>query len=243
MADGQVSVLATAALMPLAMAFTFASALVLPIMALAFAATLVLPAVLFIVAMAVAIIAIAVAGTTAGAGNLPGHRGGNFLIRGGATVFDRHHKILVNGGKHFIQHLARLQKAIAQRVVNHIPAQFVELGDLLLRGRHTVHTLVAQLLAVFVNLAEQIRSIGVLVEKAYAGLGGNNFLVFGEGGGQLRGQFDKLGGKGCICHIGGHSTTSGARLQESILSAHGKVSAGAPGGKTQFTLADPGKKK
>ena len=149
----------------------------------------------------IAIAAVTVAATAAGAGaHLLIHGLGHLLItRGGALLYSQA-EVLVHHGKHVIQHLAGFQEALAQLILHHSRAQLVKLAEFLLRGGHTLHVLVTQGFAIFAHLAEQIRGFRVLVEKTNTGLGGHYFLAACKSGGQFACELCQLWGKGSICH-------------------------------------------
>ena len=149
----------------------------------------------------IAIAAVTVAATAAGAGaHLLIHGLGHLLITGGGALLDSQAEVLIHHGEHVIQHLARFQEALAQLIFHHSRAQLVKLAEFLLRGGHTLHVLVTQGFAIFAHLAEQIRGFRVLVEKTNTGLGGHNFLAACKSGGQFACELCQLWGKGSICH-------------------------------------------
>ena len=178
--------LSTLALMAFAMA---TAALVFTI---AMATTLALVLLSMLLTIALAIVAVAAATTAAGAAHLLSHGLGNLLIRGSSTLLDSNAEILIHNGKHIIQLLTSLQEALADRVIHHILAQAVEGGDFLLGRRHTLHVLVAKLLAIFIDLAEKVGGFGVLVEETDAGLGRNYLLALCKCSGQLSCQFHQF---------------------------------------------------
>ncbi len=121
------------------------------------------------------------------------HGVGDFFVRGGGAFFDGEAEVLVDGAQQFIELLASFEEAGAKRVGDDVGAEGVEFGDFFLRGGHAGHVLVAQFFAVFVYFAEEVGGVGVLVEEADAGFGGDDFLALRDGGGQLGGELDKLG--------------------------------------------------
>ena len=127
---------------------------------------------LALLAVAVAVVAVAVAATAAAAGaHLLIHRFSHLGIGGSAALVDREAEVLVHRAEHIIEQLTSLEETLAVLVVHHGLAQLVELGNLRLRRRHTLHMLVAQLLAVLLDLAEEIRRLGVLIKETDASLG------------------------------------------------------------------------
>ena len=162
----------------------------------------------------VAITAVAVAATTAGArAHLLGHGLSHLLIAGGSALLDGKAKVLIHNRKHIIQQLAGLQEALAQLILHHGRAQLVKLVQLLLRGGHTLHVLIAQSLAIFAHLAEEVGSLGILVEKTNTGLGGHYFLAVCKSCGQLADQLCQFRGKGSICHNARNLSTNHPILQ------------------------------
>lgn len=151
-----------------------------------------------VLAIALAVVAIATATTAAGAAYLLVHGVSHLLIGGGAALLDSDAKVLVHNVEHFVELLASLEESLADGVVNHVLTQTVECGNLLLRGGHALHVLVAELLAILVDLAEKISGFGVLVEKADTSAGGNDLLALSNGIGQLGGELHQFGRKGCI---------------------------------------------
>lgn len=176
------------------MAFTMATAaFTVAVTALALVLTLTV-----VLAVALAIIAIATATTAAGAAYLLVHGVGHLLIGGGAALLDGDAKVLVHNVKHFVELLASLKESLADGVVNHVLTQTVKGGNLLLRGGHALHVLVAELLAILVDLAEKVSGFGVLVEKADTSAGGNDLLALSNGIGQFSSELHQFGRKGCI---------------------------------------------
>ncbi len=151
-----------------------------------------------VLAVALAVVAIATATTAAGAAYLLVHGVGHLLIGRGAALLDGDAKVLVHNVEHFVELLTSLEEPLADGVVNHVLTQTVKGGNLLLRGGHALHVLVAELLAILVDLAEKIRGFGVLVEKADTSAGGNDLLALSNGIGQLGGELHQFGRKGCI---------------------------------------------
>lgn len=151
-----------------------------------------------VLAIALAVIAVAAATATAGAAYLLIHGIGNFFIGRGAALLDSDAKVLVHNVEHFVELLTSLEESLADGVVNHVLTQAVKGGNLLLRGGHALHVLVAELLAILVDLAEKISGFGVLVEKADTSAGRNDLLALSNGIGQLGGELHQFGRKGCI---------------------------------------------
>ena len=170
--------LVTVAMAATALAITMAAAALVTITMTTAAALMLTFFVLL--AIALAVIAIAAATTAARAAHLAGHSLGHFLISRSAALFNGNAKILVHNRQHFIKLLTCLQKALTYRVVNHILTQLVERGNFFIGRGHTLHVLIAQLLAVLVDLTEEVGSLGVLVEKADAGFGRHNFLALSK---------------------------------------------------------------
>ena len=176
------------------MAFTMtAAALTVAMTALALVLALAV-----VLAVTLAVVAIAAATATAGAAYLLVHGVSHLLIGGGAALLDGDAKVLVHNVEHFVELLTSLEEALADGVVNHVLTQTIESGNLLLRGGHALHVLVAELLAILVNLAEKVSGFGVLVEKADTSAGGNDLLALSNGIGQLGGELHQFGRKGCI---------------------------------------------
>ena len=142
-----------------------------------------------LLAIALAVVAVATATTATGAAHLLSHGSSYLLIRGGATLLDGNAEVLVHNSQHIIQLLTSLQEALADGVVNHVLTQTIEGGDFLLRRGHALHVLVAELLTVFVHLAEQVGGLGVLIEKTNTGFGRYHLLALGKSIGQLGGDF------------------------------------------------------
>lgn len=151
-----------------------------------------------VLAVALAVVAIAAATAATGAAYLLVHGVGHLLIGGGAALLDGDAKVLVHNVEHFVELLTSLEESLADGVVNHVLTQTVKGGNLLLRGGHALHVLVAELLAILVDLAEKISGFGVLVEKADTSAGGNDLLALSNGIGQLGGELHQFGRKGCI---------------------------------------------
>ena len=151
-----------------------------------------------VLTVALAVIAIATATTATGAAYLLVHGVSHLLIGGGAALLDGDAKVLVHNVEHFVELLASLEESLADGVVNHVLTQTVECGNLLLRGGHTLHVLVAEFLTILVDLAEKVSSFGVLVEKADTSAGRNDLLALSNGIGQLGGELHQFGRKGCI---------------------------------------------
>lgn len=151
-----------------------------------------------VLAVAFAVVAVAAATATAGAAYLLVHGVSHLLIGGGTTLLDSDAKVLVHNVEHFVELLTSLEESLADGVVNHVLTQAVKGGNLLLRGGHALHVLVAELLAILVDLAEKISGFGVLVEKADTSAGGNDLLALSNGIGQLGGELHQFGRKGCI---------------------------------------------
>lgn len=185
------------------MAFTMtAAALAVTMTTAAFAVTMTALALVLtlavVLAVALAVVAVAAATAATGAAYLLIHGIGNFFIGRGAALLDSNAKVLVHNVEHFVKLLTSLEEALTNGVVNHVLTQTVEGGNLLLRGGHALHVLVAELLTILVDLAEKISGFGVLVEKADTSTGGNNLLALSNGIGQLGGELHKFGRKGCI---------------------------------------------
>lgn len=170
-----------------AAAFTVAMAALALVLALA-----------VVLAVALAVVAIATATTAAGAAYLLVHGVGHLLIRGRAALLDSNAEVLIHSGKKFIQLLTSLKEALADGVVNHILTKAIKGGDFLIRGRHTLHVLIAQLLSILIHLAEEVSGLGVLVKKTDTGPGGNDLLTLSEGVGQLGSNLNKFRSKRCI---------------------------------------------
>ena len=151
-----------------------------------------------VLAVALAVVAVAAATATAGAAYLLVHGVSHLLIGGGAALLDGDAKVLVHNVEHFVELLTSLEESLADGVVNHVLTQAVKGGNLLLRGGHALHVLVAELLAILVDLAEKISGFGVLVEKADTSAGGNDLLALSNGIGQLGGELHQFRRKGCI---------------------------------------------
>lgn len=151
-----------------------------------------------VLAVALAVVAVAAATATAGAAYLLVHGVSHLLIGGGAALLDGDAKVLVHNVEHFVELLTSLKESLADGVVNHVLTQAVKGGNLLLRGGHALHVLVAELLAILVDLAEKISGFGVLVEKADTSAGRNDLLALSNGIGQLGGELHQFGRKGCI---------------------------------------------
>lgn len=151
-----------------------------------------------VLAVAFAVVAVAAATATAGAAYLLVHGVSHLLIGGGTTLLDSDAKVLVHNVEHFVELLTSLEESLADGVVNHVLTQAVKGGNLLLRGGHALHVLVAELLAILVDLAEKVSGFGVLVEKADTSAGGNDLLALSNGIGQLGGELHQFGRKGCI---------------------------------------------
>lgn len=151
-----------------------------------------------VLTIAVAIIAIAAAATATRAAYLLIHGIGHLLIRGRAALLDSNAEVLIHSGKKFIQLLPSFKEALADGVVNHILTKAIKGGDFLIRGRHTLHVLIAQLLAILIHLAEEISGLGVLVKKTDTSPGGNDLLTLSEGVGQLGSNLNKFRSKRCI---------------------------------------------
>lgn len=176
------------------MAFTMATAaFTVAVTALALVLTLTV-----VLAVALAIIAVAAATAATGAAYLLVHGVGHLLIGGSAALLDGDAEVLVHDIEHFVELLASLKESLADGVVNHVLTQTVESRNLLLRGGHALHVLVAELLAILVDLAEKISGFGVLVEKADTSAGGNDLLALSNGIGQLGSELHQFGRKGCI---------------------------------------------
>ncbi len=191
-------VLAALALMAFAVA---ATALTITMTAAAFTVAMTTAALMLatvVLTIAVAIIAIAATATAARAAYLLIHGVSHLLIRGSAALLDSNAEVLIHRGKEFIQLLTSLKKALADGVVNHILTQAIKGSDFLIRGGHTLHVLIAQLLAILIHLAEEISSLGVLVKKTDTGPGGNDLLTLSEGVGQLGSNLNKFRSKRCI---------------------------------------------
>lgn len=179
------------------MAFTVATAAFAVTMTVTTALALVL-SLTVVLAIALAIIAVAAATTAAGAAYLLVHGVGYFLIGGSAALLDGDAEVLVHDIEHFVELLTSLEESLADGVVNHVLAQTVESRNLLLRRGHALHVLVAEFLAILVDLAEKVSGFGVLVEKADASASGNDLLALSNGIGQLSGELHQFGRKGCI---------------------------------------------
>ena len=149
-------------------------------------------------AIALTLIAISAATATAGATHLLSHRFRDLFIRGSTALFNGDNQILVHHGKQFVELLTRLKKALAHGIVNHILTQPVKGSDFFIRGGHALHVLVAQLLAIFVDLAEKIRSFRILIKEPDSGLGGNHFLALSKGVGQLGCELHQFRSEGSI---------------------------------------------
>ena len=148
-----------------------------------------------------AVVAIPMAATAAGAGaHLLVHGLSHLFIAGGSALFDSQAEVLIHHGKHIIEHLAGLQESLAQLILHHGRTQLIKLIEFLFRRRHSFHMLVAQSFAIFANLAEQIGCFGVLIKKAYAGFGCDNFLATCKSTGQFTSHLCQFWGKGGICH-------------------------------------------
>mgnify|MGYP003287242347 CR=1 FL=1 len=165
---------------------------------MAFAMTTAALTLTVILAIAVAVIAVAAAATATRAAYLLIHGVSHLLIRGGAALLDGNAEVLIHRGKEFIQLLTSLKEALADGVVNHILTKAIKGGDFLIRGRHTLHVLIAQLLAILIHLAEEVSGLGVLVKKTDTGPGGNDLLTLSEGVGQLGSNLNKFRSKRCI---------------------------------------------
>ena len=175
------------------MAFTMtAAALAIAVATAAFAVTVTA------FAIALAVVAVAAATATAGAAYLLVHGVSHLLIGGGATLLDSDAKVLVHNVEHFVELLTSLEESLADGVVNHILTQTIKGSDFLIRGGHTLHVLIAQLLAILIHLAEEVSGLGVLVKKTDTGPGGNDLLTLSEGVGQLGSNLNKFRSKRCI---------------------------------------------
>ena len=184
---------------------TFAMATTaLMVITMATAAAFVLsPFVVLVVTVGVAILTVTMATTTARASaHLLLHAVSNLLISRSHTLFNGKTEVLVDSRKKGIKLLASLKETAAGIILNHILTESIKLSNLLFRRRHAGHVLIAQLFTVFIHLAEQIGSLGILVKKTNASISRNNFLTLSKSRSELSGQFDKLGGKRCISHNG-----------------------------------------
>lgn len=176
------------------MAFTMATAaFTVAVTALALVLTLTV-----VLAVALAIIAVAAATAATGAAYLLVHGVGHLLIGGSAALLDGDAEVLVHDIEHFVELLASLKESLADGVVNHVLTQTVESRNFLLRRGHALHVLVAEFLAILVDLAEKVSGFGVLVEKADASASGNDLLALSNGIGQFSSELHQFGRKGCI---------------------------------------------
>ena len=105
--------------------------------------------------LVVAITAVAVATTAAGAGaHLLVHGICHLFIAGGGALLYSQAEVLVHDREHIVEHLAGFQESLAEFVLNYSRAQLVKLAEFFLRRRHAFHVLVAQGFAIFAHLTE-----------------------------------------------------------------------------------------
>lgn len=167
------------------------SATLIPVAALA-----ILP---LAITITITVITMTMATTTAGTRTqLLLHRSRHLLIRRSAPLINRQAKVLIHRSQQLIKKLPSLKEPLAKLIIHHRLPQLIKLGNLRLRRRHTLHMLMAKLLPVLINLAEQIRRLRILVKQTNARLRRNNLLALSKRPRQLTDQLDQLRCKRCI---------------------------------------------